>query len=395
MKDSTRERPVPDTLHARVRAAADYELVASEFLSAAAHAYIAGGSGDDLTVAANRASLNRHALMPRLLCDMTNAHTRVQLPDGDWSHPILLAPVAHQRLMHPEAERASARGAAATDTCMVASTLSSLSLEDIAASSPTRKWFQLYLQPDRSHSLDLVRRAEAAGYSAIVLTADAAIQLPSRRALSAGFRLPDDCVAANLTGYPTPASASGRAGVFEQFRTSRVSADDIDWLLKTTRLPVLVKGVLDADDARQLQSLGVAGVVVSNHGGRTLDGVCTSLTALPAVRAAVGDQFSVLFDSGIRSGTDIFRAIALGADAVLIGRLQAYALAVSGALGVAHLVKLLQQELQVCMAITGCKTLQDIRRARLLPLERAADQSMDFSMLTKQSPTGSRDADHP
>ncbi len=365
MTDTAPLRPALDRLHEGVRAAADYEVIAQDFLVPATYAYIAGGSGADLTVAANRASFDRHALVPRLLRDLSEAHTRTRLPDGEWPHPLLLAPVAHQRLAHPDAERASARGAAAADACMVASTLSSLTLETIAASSPARKWFQLYLQPDRAITRDLLRRAEAAGYTAIVLTVDAAIQLPSRRALDAGFRLPDDAIAANLAHYPARPLPTRPPSVFEHAQQAGVSADDLHWLLSETRLPVLVKGVLHAADARALVATGVAGVIVSNHGGRILDGVCASLSALPAVRAAVGPACPVLLDSGLRSGTDVFRAVALGADAVLIGRLQVYALAVSGALGVAHLLKLLREELQVCMALTGCSSLQAIREASL------------------------------
>jgi len=245
----------------------------------------------------------------------------------------------------------------------VASTLSSCTLEQIAGASGPARWFQLYLQPDRDHSLQLVRRAEAAGYRAIVLTLDASIQLASRSALAAGFAMPPDCQPANLTGYPQgtpPALRDGESRIFQGAMRHAPTWDDLRWLLAQTRLPVWVKGVLHAGDARQLMDAGCAGLIVSNHGGRSLDGAPASLTQLPAIRAAVGAGYPLLLDGGVRSGQDAFKAIALGADAVLVGRLQVYALAVAGALGVAHMLQLLTEELHATMAQAGCARLADI-----------------------------------
>jgi 4-hydroxymandelate oxidase len=351
-----------------VHCAQDYETLAPRCIAAPTLAYVAGGSGRDLTVAANRNAFAEFDIVPRLLRDVSAGHTRSELGGKPYEHPLLLAPVAHQKLVHAEGELASARAAQATDSGMLCSTLSSFRLEAIAPLAGSRRWFQLYFQPARNATLDLVRRAEDAGFGAIVVTLDAVIQVASLHALHAGFRLPPECVAANLQDYAIAAStkpAQGESRIFQGLMREAPTWRDLDWLMTQSRVPVWVKGVLHPRDASDLQQRGVAGLVVSNHGGRSLDGAPASLRALPTVRAAVGGQFPLLFDGGIRSGADVFKALALGANAVLIGRLQLYALAAAGALGVAHMLKLLREELEVCMALTGCPTLQDINRDAL------------------------------
>lgn len=356
---------IPPEIHC----AQGYETLARDFIDPAHFAYIDGGSGDDLTAQANRAAFARWSICPRLLRNVQDGSTALTLAGQPLPHPILLAPVAYQTLAHPQGELETARGAAVLQTPLIASTLSSHTLEQIAAQAGPQRWFQLYLQPQRDVTLDLLRRAEAAGYRAIVVTLDAAIQLPSRNALRAGFQLPAHCVAANLGQYPQPAQPSlqpGDSRIFQGTLRHAPLREDLEWLLAQTRLPVWLKGVLHPDDAHSLQALGISGLVVSNHGGRTLDGAPSSLAMLPHVRAAVGADYPLLFDGGIRSGSDIFKAIALGANAVLIGRLQLYALSVAGALGVAHLLRTLREELEATMALAGCATLHDVRSTTLL-----------------------------
>lgn len=361
---------------ADIHCAQDYESLARRFIAAPSYEYIAGGSGHDTTLNANRDAFAQWTIYPRLLRHVTAGHTRLDLLGQQLPHPILLAPLAFQKLAHPLGELETARAANAMQSGLIASTLSSHSLEDIArsagtgADNETPRWFQLYFQPQREVTLDLLHRAEAAGYGAIVVTLDASIQLPSLRSRRAGFQMPADCTAANLENYPTSAPIildPQQSRIFQGAMNDAPTWDDLDWLLTQTSLPIWIKGVLHPDDACALQARGVAGIVVSNHGGRTLDGAPASLQALPAIRAAVGDSFPVLLDSGIRSGTDIFKALALGANAVLIGRLQIYALSVAGALGVAHMIKMLREELEACMALAGCATLADIRRTALAP----------------------------
>lgn len=367
-------RPEPlRSLPAGIFCAQDYEVLASRHMAAATFAYVAGGSGRDISLAANAAAFGRWSIVPRLLRDLREGHTRLRLDGQDFAHPVLLAPVAFQRLVHARGELETARAAAVTDTCLVGSTLSSYPLEEVAAMAGPRRWFQLYPQPSRDATQDLLRRAEDAGYEALVLTLDASVQTGGLGALRAGFRMPDDCIAANLAGYPAAGDAppSGASRIFQGAMRHAPTWDDLAWLMGQTRLPVWVKGVLSPQDALALQARGVRGLVVSNHGGRSLDGAPASLDVLPAIRRAVGPDLALLLDSGVRSGTDIFKAIALGADAVLVGRLQMYALSVAGALGVAHMIRLLREELEICMAQAGCATLQDIGPDALVPAAQA------------------------
>jgi 4-hydroxymandelate oxidase len=366
---TTHSNPLSSDIPPEVRHAQDYEVLAPRYLDASVYAYIAGGSGNDITVAANRTAFAQLAIVPRLLRDVHAGHTRLTLAGLACAHPLWLAPVAHQKLAHEHAELESARAAQAMEAGMIVSTLSSATLEEIARIAGPQRWFQLYFQPQREVTLSLVHRAHQAGFGAIVVTLDAAIQLPSRRALEAGFRLPAECVAANLQEYPVASPhvlTTNDSRIFQGVMRDAPRWRDLDWLIRQSPLPVWVKGVLHADDAHELQQRGVAGIVVSNHGGRSLDGAPASLDMLPAIRAAVSAEYPLLLDSGIRSGSDVFKAIALGADAVLIGRLQMYALAVAGALGVAHMLKLLREELEACMAHSGCASLADVRRATLV-----------------------------
>ncbi len=358
-----------------VYAAADYEILASRLIAPPNHAYIAGGCARDITLAANRLAFQQREIWPRLMRDLSAGHTRLDFLDHHLSHPIMLAPVAYQQLVHPQAEIETARAAAATDTCLILSSLSSRTLEEVAAHAGADRWFQLYFQPTRSATVDLLKRAKNAGYQAIVVTLDAAIKTPSLSALHAGFSLPPEIVAANLLAYSPPETkmlALEESRIFQGVMADAPTWEDLAWLLGQTDLPVIVKGVMHPDDAQRIQALGVAAQVVSNHGGRSLDGAPASLNVLPIIRAAVGPDYPLLFDSGIRSGSDIFKALALGADAVMIGRLQVYALAVAGALGVAHMLKLLREELELCMAQAGCATLPDIGPAMIFSEYREA-----------------------
>lgn len=352
-----------------VLSAADYERLAPGFVAAPDWAWLAGGSGDERCLRESRAAFARWRIFNRVLGDLAAGSTRLTMLGQELAHPFLLAPVAAQRLLHPEGEGASARAAAALGGGLVLSTLSSLPLEEVAwASGEGVRWFQLYFQPQREVTLDLVRRAEAAGFSALVVTLDAPVQPPSRRAREAGFVMPSEGRPGSLARYAPPPrrELSARDSVvFQGLMADAPTWADLEWLLAQTRLPVLAKGVAHPADVRRLRGLGVAGFVVSGHGGRALDELPAPLDLLPGVRAAAGADAVVLVDGGVRNGADAFKALALGADAVLVGRPALHALAVAGAPGVAHLLRLLREELEVTMALAGCATLPDIGRDAL------------------------------
>ena len=352
---------------------ADHEQHARTQLDDNAWAYFSGGAADEISLRANRTAWDALSLWPRVLRPLAGGHTRVPLLGRTLAHPILLAPVAFQRLAHPDGELAMAYAAAALGAGVVLSTQASVSLESVAQAvlpDPGRGplWFQLYLQPDRGFTQALVRRAEAAGYEALVLTVDAPTSGVRDRERRAGFRLPPGVGPVNLAGLQAPASpplSPGQSALFDGLLHHAPTWDDIAWLQSITRLPVLLKGVLHPADARQAVSVGAAGLIVSNHGGRTLDTAPATATALPRVVQAAGGAVPVLVDGGIRRGTDVLKAIALGASAVLVGRPAVWGLANAGAAGVAHVLRLLRDELEVAMALTGCATLAEATPALL------------------------------
>ncbi|WP_304640577.1 alpha-hydroxy acid oxidase [Pseudomonas sp.] len=357
-------RPPLEAIPATILAAADYLSRAADHLPSATLAWLEGGSGAELTLRANRDAFAGERIIPRLLVDMTRGHTRLSVLGQTLEHPVLLAPLGHMSLLHPAGEIGVAQAAAATDSGMITSTLASCPLEQIADATTAPRWFQLYFQRHRKQTLELLRRAERAGFNAIVVTLDAPLQPPSRRAQLAAFQAPTAPALASLSAVQEQQQVflePGQSRLLQGMMSEAPTWADLQWLLEETSLPVLIKGVMHPDDAVALKAAGVAGIVVSNHGGRALDSAPATLQMLPAVRRAVGDDYPVLLDGGIHSGSDVFKALARGADAVLIGRLQASALAVAGALGVAHMLQLLREELELCMALAGTPTLADIR----------------------------------
>lgn len=353
-------------LPADIHCARDYERLAAQVLPAPVFGHLEGGAGRGLAARANLDAFDAVRIVPRILNDLGAGSTAHRFAGQDRRHPLWLAPLAFQGLFHPGAEIETARAADASGAGMVLSTLSSRTLEDVGGGAVSDRWLQLYFQPSRDASLDLVRRAEAAGYSAIVVTVDAPVQAPGLASLRAGFAGADER-AANLEPYKQAEAeiAVGESRVFQGLARYAPTWADMAWLREQTTLPVWLKGVLHPKDAEAAVAAGLSGLIVSNHGGRTLESAQPSLAALPLVRAAANGVIPLMFDGGVRSGEDVFKAIALGADAVLVGRLQACALAVGGALGVAHMLKLLREELEICMALAGCATLADVARAEL------------------------------
>ena len=333
----------------------DYERHARDRLPADIWAYVAGAGADGLTRQRNRAAFDRTELAGRVLADMTGASTATTLFGIEMPFPLLLAPVAYQRLAHPDGELATALGAASCGAAMCVSTLASATLEEIAAQASSPLIFQLYMQGGREAALSLVRRAEDTGYRALMVTVDASVNGVRNEEQRAGFRLPAHVRPVNIEGMPGPVSRAGpgESPVFKGLLDGAPRWDDIGWLRERTQLPLILKGIVHPDDAEHALRLGVDGIVVSNHGGRTLDTLPASLDALKAVSERVSGRVPLLLDGGVRRGTDILKALALGASACLVGQPIMHALAVAGPVGVAHLLVILRAELEVAMALTG------------------------------------------
>ncbi|HMO73826.1 MAG TPA: alpha-hydroxy acid oxidase [Sphingopyxis sp.] len=349
-----------------VSSVADYEALARGRMSEGAWAYFAGGAGDEWTLRENAAAFDRLPLRTRALRDMRGASTRTSLFGCDLAAPILLAPVAFQRMAHPDGELATVLAAGAIDLPMVVSTQASLPIEAIAAEAAAPLWFQLYIQSDREFTAALVERAERAGYRALVVTVDAPVNGMRWREQRAGFALPPGIEAVNLKGMRALPPARPDALLFgTPLLESAPGWDAIDWLRGITTLPILLKGIADPEDARRALAHGADGIIVSNHGGRTLDGMPAAIDLLPPVVEAVAGAVPVLVDGGIRRGTDVLRALALGASAALVGRAYLFALAAAGAVGVAHVLRLLRAELELAMALTGCPDIAAIDRGVL------------------------------
>lgn len=347
----------------------DYERLAERVLDANAWAYFAGGAADELTLRWNREAYTRWCIVPRVLRRPDRSHTRLTLAGMQLTHPIIVAPVAFQKLAHGDGEIATARGAAAQDSLMVLSTLASTPMEEVRDTGQACRWFQLYMQPSRDDTLRLVRRAEQAKFEAIVVTVDAPLNGVRNREQRAGFRLPAGIAAVNV---PPPVQtksppADDASAIFTEFRRAAADWQDIGWLIANTSLPVFLKGIASPEDAEKSIEVGAAAIVVSNHGGRVLDTVPASLDLLTPIAERVGGHLPLLLDGGIRRGTDVLKALALGASAVMVGRPIVYGLAVAGAFGVSHVLRLLRDELEIAMALCGCATLDEIKPDLLTP----------------------------
>lgn len=350
--------PVPLLLNSR-----DYEATARDLLPPSVYDYYAGGAGDEITVRENEAAWQRRRLLPRVLVDVGACDLRTTLLGQSIAMPIVTAPCALNALAHPDGELAVSRAVSAHGTAQILSTLSSYSLEQVAAAAPAARWFQLYVYRDREITRALVARVEAAGYSALCLTVD--VQRPGNRErdLRNAFKVPPHIRAANF-GDAIEDAEDGSAllkYIGDQFDPT-LTWEAVDWLRSITRLPIVVKGVLAPDDARLAVEHGVAGIGVSNHGGRQLDTVVTSCDALPAIVAAVEGRAEVFVDGGIRRGSDALTAIAMGARAVLIGRPYLWGLAVDGERGVQRVLTLIRDDLALSMALAGCADLSAVRR---------------------------------
>ncbi|MEV7598144.1 alpha-hydroxy acid oxidase [Kitasatospora sp. NPDC089797] len=353
---------------------AGYEGAARAALSPEVWDWLAGGAEQEHTLAANRAVFDRTAVVPRVLTDVSARTTATTLVRSRAALPVAVAPIAYHRLFHPEGELASARAAAAAGVPFTVGTLSSVGFEELAATGATL-WFQLYWLRDRGRLLDLVAAAEAAGSECLMVTADVPYMGRRLRDARNSFALPEHVRAVLLEGgavgraHRATAAGSAVAAHTAELLSPAVTWADLDWLRERTALPLVVKGVLDPADALRAAALGAAAVVVSNHGGRQLDRAVPSLTALPAVAEALaGRDCQVLLDSGVRGGSDVLAALALGASGVLLGRPLIWGLAADGEPGCTRVLDLLAAELRDALGLAGCADPAAAAELRTTPL---------------------------
>lgn len=372
---------------ARTYSIDDIAGVARRRLPSGAAGYLDGGGEDEHTLRRNREAFDRYEILPTTLRDVSDVDTSTTILGTPVPLPIALAPVGAPRLFHHEGELAVARAAAHLGIPHGISTLATVPLEDLTAQSHGPLWLQLYVWGDRSVARDLVARAQALGCRALLLSVDVTVRSKRERELHAGIKLPDPdltvrtvldgalhpswsyhFLTSDALGFPNVSSTAGEGppelpAMFD----GTVSWDDLRWIREAWDGPLGVKGVLSPDDARHAADLGADAVVVSNHGGRQLDHVPATIDCLPAVIDEVGDRIEVLFDSGVRRGTDVLTALALGARAVLVGRAYLYGLAAAGEAGVCHAIDILAHELRTAMALAGAASLGDLSRDLIHP----------------------------
>ncbi len=337
---------------------ADYEALAAERLDPGAFGYFAGGAEDELTLRENVAAYGRLRLRPRVLRDVGSPSTATTVLGQEVAMPVLVAPVAYQRAAHPDGEVGMARAAAAAGTVMCLSTLATSSPDEVAATGAAL-WYQLYVPRDHGVARELCAQAAELGFRALVVTVDLPVSGRRERDLRSGFTLPPEL------SVPAVARRGLKPHEFVELLSPSVTWDDLDAFAEVARLPVVLKGIMTAEDAELACEHGAAAIVVSNHGGRQLDGVAATIDLLPEVVDAVAGRVEVLVDGGVRRGTDVVKALALGARAVLVGRPPLFGLAVAGEAGARRVLELLRSELERALQLCGCRTPAEVTRAHV------------------------------
>jgi isopentenyl diphosphate isomerase/L-lactate dehydrogenase-like FMN-dependent dehydrogenase len=341
----------------------DYAEAARERLEPGPYGYVVGGAGDERTLRGNAAAFERWELRPRVLVDVGSVSTATTVLGSEVALPVLVAPTAFQRLCDPEGELATARAAASAGTVMTLSTLSSATPAELAEAAPgASQWFQLYWSRDRGFTQSLVEAAVQAGFSALMLTVDLPVAGRRERDLRAAFTLPDDLPLPNI---PQTLRREDFHRALHAVVDESLTWRDLEWLRSVCPLPLVIKGILTAEDALLAAEHGAAAVVVSNHGGRQLDSVPAALDVLPEVVEAVGQRVEVLLDGGVRRGTDVLKALALGARATLSGRAVLFGLAAGGEEGATHVLQLLRDEVELGLKLLGCASPAGVTRAHV------------------------------
>ncbi|NIO05650.1 MAG: alpha-hydroxy-acid oxidizing protein [Proteobacteria bacterium] len=345
----------------------DFETIMRVKLPKMAYDYYASGAHDEITLRENHAAFDRIRLRYRVLRDVSQRDLSTTVMKEPISMPVVIAPTAFHRMAHPDGEIATTKAASKAGTIMILSTLATSSIEEVMEVATGPVWFQLYVYKDRGTTAGLVERAESAGCSALVLTVDAQIWGQRERDVRNCFRLPEGLSLKNLMPVgkeqlPRDVAGSGLAAYVTSLFDPALSWKDLDWLCSITKVPVLIKGVVHPDDARHAVDYGIAGVIVSNHGGRQLDTAPASIEALSGIVEAVEDGLEVLIDGGIRRGTDVVKALALGARAVGVGRPIIWGLAHDGENGVLRVLEILRSEIDSAMGLCGCASVEEISR---------------------------------
>lgn len=344
----------------------ELEAIAKQKLPKQAYDYYASGAEDQWTLGENRNAFERIRFRPRILIDVTHVDLSTTILGQRISMPIMIAPTAMQKMAHPDGELATARAASAADTAMVLSSWATSSVEEVASTGPGLRFFQLYVYKNRNVVKQLVQRAERAGFKAIALTVDTP-RLGRREAdIKNRFVLPPNLTLKNFEGLDLgtmdKADDSGLASYVAGQIDRSLSWKDVQWLKTITSLPIFVKGVITAEDAKLSLNCGAAGIIVSNHGARQLDYVSATISALEEVVLAVQGKIPVFLDGGVRRGTDVLKALALGASGVFVGRPVVWGLAADGEAGVSKVLQMLRDELELAMALSGCTKVSDINR---------------------------------
>ena len=348
----------------------EFEQAARVRLAREAYEYYAGGANDEITLRRNREAYEEIALHYPVLRDVSSRDTSTSVLGEKISFPVMVAPTAFHRMACPDGECAAARAAGRAGTVMVVSTLSTTAIEDVAAAAAGPLWFQLYIYKDRGATADLICRAEAAGCRALVLTVDAQVWGRREADVRNNFKLPDGLTVANLAEhakemFPAGIPGSGLAAYVAQMLDPSLSWKDLAWLRAQTKLPILLKGIVRADDAKLAVEHGANGIVVSNHGGRQLDTAPATIEALPRVVDAVAGKIPVLIDGGVRRGTDVVKALANGAQAALIGRPILWGLATDGEDGALRVLEMIKAEFDLAMALCGARNITGLDRSLL------------------------------
>ncbi len=324
----------------------DFEKMAEGKMTRMAYEYVASGAADEYTLRWNRLSFDQLKLNPDVLKDVSKPDTTITLFKHKLLYPILIAPTAFHGIMHPEGESATAKGAGAAKAIYTVSSFTTTPLEEIKKVATEPLWFQLYIRDDRDFTKNLVQKAEFLGYSALCITVDSPVGGARNRQAKVKFKLPDNLNAPYVNG--------------DFFAKKPLTWKEIEWLISFARTPVLLKGIMNPADAEKAVNIGASGIIVSNHGGRNLDTVPATIEVLPQIAEKVNQRIPILMDGGIRRGTDVLKAIALGAKAVLVGKPICYALASAGAEGVTKALEILRSEFEMAMALTGRATIGDI-----------------------------------